>query len=256
MATKKPGAARPKLVIANWKMAPLAAKDGVKIIATFNRQKPAKDTYVGWCPPFVHLAPLKAKFRAAEFGVQDVFWEEAGAFTGEISAPMAKAAGAGFAIVGHSERRAMGESDADVARKVCAATDAGLQVLLCVGERERDEAGKYLRTLAAQIRASLEGVDPKAAKMVAVAYEPIWAIGAGKSAIGPRELLETSRFVRKVLREVLGDAIGAKTYVLYGGSVSPDNAAALLGEGEVDGFLVGRASLDPYAFAAIVKACA
>ncbi len=255
MATKK-GKARPKLVIANWKMAPVSAKDGIKIIATFNRQKAGKGTYVGWCPPAVQLAPLKAKFRAAEFGVQNLSWETEGAHTGEISAAQAKAAGAGFAIVGHSERRAAGETDAQVALKVKATLAAGMQVLLCVGENDRDAAGKYLRTLAAQIAASLDGVDRKAAKMVAVAYEPVWAIGAGKSAIGPRELLETSRFVRKCLRDVLGPDVGDKTYVLYGGSVDGDNAHGLVTEGEVDGFLVGRASLDPYAFAAIVKACA
>ncbi len=247
---------RPKLVVANWKMAPVSAKDGIKIIATFNKSKVGKGTYVGWCPPAVQLAPLKVKFRAAEFGVQNLSWETEGAHTGEISAAQAKAAGASFAIVGHSERRAAGETDAQVALKVKAALAAGLQTLLCVGERERDAAGKYLRTLAAQIAASLDGVDRKAARMVAVAYEPVWAIGAGKSAIGPRELLETSRFVRKTLREVLGPDVGGKTYILYGGSVDGENAAALVTEGEVDGFLVGRASLDPYAFAAIVKACA
>jgi triosephosphate isomerase len=248
---------RPKLVVANWKMAPLAAKDGIKIISTFNKRRPAKGVYVGWCPPAVMLGTLKAKFRAAEFGVQDVSAESGqGAHTGQVSGEIAKAAGAGFAIVGHSERRAGGETDAIVARKVKAGLAAKLQVVLCVGESERDDAGRYLRTLAAQIRASLEGVDPKAAKMVAVAYEPVWAIGAGKSAIGPNDLLETSRFVRKTLREVLGADVGDKTYILYGGSVDGDNAAALLAEGEVDGFLVGRASLDPFAFAAIVKACA
>jgi triosephosphate isomerase len=246
---------RPKLVIANWKMAPLSAKDGAKIIATFNKQRAGKGAYVGWTPPSLMLAPLKAKFRAAEFGVQNVSAEREGAHTGEVSAVQAKAAGAGYAIVGHSERRAMGETDAQVAAKVRAVLEAGMQVLLCVGERDRDDAGRYLRTLAAQIVASLDGVDPKAAKMVAVAYEPIWAIGAGKSAIGPNDLLETARFVRKTLREVLGAEVGDKTYILYGGSVDGDNAAGLVTEGEVDGFLVGRASLDPFAFAAIVKAC-
>lgn len=255
MTTKKTKQ-KPKLVVANWKMAPESAKDGIKIIATFNKAKAAKGTYVGWCPPAVQLPVLKAKFRAAEFGVQDVSAEAAGAHTGQISAAQAKAAGAGFSIVGHSERRAAGESDALVARKVKAVLAAGMQVLLCVGERERDAGGRYLRDLAGQIAASLDGVDPKAAKMVAVAYEPVWAIGAGKSAIGPVELLETSRFVRKTLREVLGAAVGDKTYILYGGSVDAGNAASLLAGGEVDGFLVGRASLDPYAFAAIVKACA
>lgn len=255
MPTKK-NAKKPRLVVANWKMAPESAKDGIKIIAAFNKQRVGKGTYVGWCPPSVQLAPLKAKFRAAEFGVQDVSAEAAGAHTGQISAAQAKAAGAGFAVIGHSERRAEGESDALVARKVKAAAAAGLQVLLCVGERDRDAGGRYLRDLAGQIAASLAGVTPAEAKKIAVAYEPVWAIGAGKSAIGPNELLETSRFVRKTLREVLGAAAGEKIYILYGGSVDADNALSLLDGGEVDGFLVGRASLDPYAFAAIVKACA
>lgn len=237
-------------------MAPESAKDGAKIIAAFNRQRAAKGVYVGWCPPAVQLSALKAKFRAAEFGGQDVSAEAGGAHTGEVSAPMLKAAGAGFALIGHSERRAKGETDALVARKVKAAIAAKLQVLLCVGERDRDPAGRYLRDLAAQTAASLEGITPAEAKSVAVAYEPVWAIGAGKSAIGPTELLETSRFVRKVLRDVLGPAAGEKVYVLYGGSVDGENAATLVSGGEVDGFLVGRASLDPYAFAAIVKACA
>ena len=247
---------KPRLVVANWKMAPESAKDGAKIIAAFNRQKPGKGTYVGWCPPAVQLSALKAKFRAAEFGAQDVSAESAGAHTGQISAAQARAAGAGFALVGHSERRAEGEDDALVARKVRAAIGAGLQVLLCVGESVRDPAGRYLRDLAGQIAASLAGVTSAEAKKIAVAYEPVWAIGAGRSAIGPNELLETSRFVRKTLREVLGSAAGDKIYILYGGSVDAENAASLVEGGEVDGFLVGRASLDPYAFAAIVKACA
>jgi triosephosphate isomerase len=246
---------KPRLVVANWKMAPESAKDGAKIIAGFNRQK-VSGVHVGWCPPAVMLAPLKAKFRAAEFGAQDVSAEANGAFTGQISAAQAKAAGAGFAIVGHSERRAQGEDDALVARKVRAAIAGGLHVLLCVGERERDAGGRYLRDLAGQIQASLAGVTPPEGKKIAVAYEPVWAIGAGKSAIGPAELLETSRFVRKCLRDTLGPTTGERAYVLYGGSVDGENAAGLVVGGEVDGFLVGRASLDHYAFAAIAKACA
>lgn len=253
--TKKMSPKKPRLVVANWKMAPGSAKDGAKVIAAFNRRK-VSGVHVGWCPPAVMVAPLKAKFRAAEFGVQDVSAETGGAFTGQVSAAQAKAAGAGFAIVGHSERRALGEDDVLVARKVRAAIAGGLYVLLCVGERERDPAGRYLRDLAGQIQASLAGVTPAEGKKIAVAYEPVWAIGAEKSAIGPAELLETSRFVRKVLRETLGPATGDKVYVLYGGSVDAENAAALASGGEVDGFLVGRASLDPYAFSAIVKACA
>lgn len=237
-------------------MAPESARDGAKIIAAFNRQRVGKGIHVGWCPPSVQISALKAKFRAAEFGVQDVSAEIGGAFTGQVSAAQAKAAGAGFAIVGHSERRVLGEDDALIARKVRAAIAGGLYVLLCVGERERDPAGRYLRDLAGQIQASLAGVTPAEGKKIAVAYEPVWAIGAGKSAIGPAELLETSRFVRKVLRETLGPATGDKVYVLYGGSVDAENAATLASGGEVDGFLVGRASLDPYAFAAIAKACA
>ncbi len=186
-------------------------------------------------------------------GVQNIHWEKEGAFTGEISAGMAREAGASFALVGHSERRHIfGESDDDVRRKVAAALGAGLGVIACVGETlEERRAGRLEEVVLRQLEAALDGVPGGAHPPLAIAYEPVWAIGTGETAT-PEDAASAHAVLRRCLSVRLEGAQGVP--ILYGGSVKPANAAELLSAPGVDGVLVGGASLDPAGFAEIAAA--
>ena len=208
---------------------------------------------VAVCPPYTALE--STAFALAGSGVwvaaQAVHEQPSGAHTGEISATMIAATGARGTIVGHSERRAAGETDAQVAARVRAALDQGLFVILCVGESlaQRD-AGETLTWLSGQVAAALDNVQPAEVSSLALAYEPIWAIGTGRTA-SPEQAQEACAHVRaQAALRLDGEALR----VLYGGSVTPDNAAELMAQPDVDGALVGGASLDPDAFARIVSA--
>jgi triosephosphate isomerase (TIM) len=184
-------------------------------------------------------------------GVQNVFWEGSGAYTGEISAPMAAEAGASLALVGHSERRhVFGESDADTARKVHAVLDAGLAPVLCVGETlEEREAGRAAEAVQRQLEAVARQLKAPQLTSLLLAYEPVWAIGTGRTA-SPADASEMHLRLRHFLRDRFG-AEGATIPILYGGSVNPGNAAELLDAPEIDGLLIGGASVDPGSFAKI-----
>lgn len=184
-------------------------------------------------------------------GVQNIHWEDSGAFTGEISAPMARDAGATFALVGHSERRHIfGESDEDVGRKTAAALRGGLVPVACVGETlEEREGGRLQEVLLRQLDAILDAMDADAGFILA--YEPVWAIGTGVNAT-PADASDAHALLRGRLAERIGEERAANVPILYGGSVKPENAAQLLGAPDVDGVLVGGASLDPEGFAKIV----
>ncbi|MXW18434.1 MAG: triose-phosphate isomerase [Gemmatimonadetes bacterium] len=236
-----------KVVAGNWKMnhGP-AVTEGF-----FERFRPdanAGSVRLVFFPPDLSLAAGIGSARVpADFGVQNIHWEAAGALTGEISAEMAKEAGAALALIGHSERRhVFGETDAEVDRKVGAAGRAGLVPVVCVGELiEERKAGRLEEVLRRQVgafRASLGAVEE-----FMVAYEPVWAIGTGETAT-PDDASEAHAIVR--------DALGSlgRAPVLYGGSVNPANAAALMSAPDVDGVLVGGASLDPEVFARIAEA--
>jgi triosephosphate isomerase len=204
-------------------------------------------------PLLVEAAQALAGTRL-ELAGQDLHWEEKGAFTGEVSGPMIAAAGATHCLVGHSERRRLfGEDDAVVARKIRAALRSGLRPVLCVGETlEERRAGRARATVERQLDAALQGLPADAFARIALAYEPVWAIGTGETAT-PETAAEMHAAVRSRLRTIAGDpADGVR--ILYGGSVTPANAGALLAEAEVDGALVGGASLDPLGFLAIVRA--
>jgi len=247
-------AARRPLIAGNWKMHKTgeeARAHVTQLAELIGRESPVADVAV--CPPFT---ALEAAARAADGTpiavlAQAVHEAEKGAHTGSVSAGMIAAAGAAGTLVGHSERRADGESDAQVAARVRAALDAGLDVIVCVGESlEQREAGQTDAWLAGQVRAALAQVDAGETGRLAVAYEPIWAIGTGRTAT-PEMAQDACAHVRRVAGErVDGDALR----VLYGGSVSPANAAELLAQPDIDGALVGGASLDPESFAAIVHA--
>jgi triosephosphate isomerase len=196
-----------------------------------------------------------AERRDLLIGIQNIHWEPKGAFTGEISAPMAAAAGARLALVGHSERRhVFGETDQEVGWKVRAALDAGLDVVACIGETlDQRRAGSLQSVLSTQVDAALEHVLPGEAAALTLAYEPVWAIGTGVNAT-PADAAEAHAWVRTCVATRLGDAAARSIPILYGGSVKPDNARELLLAPDVNGLLVGGSSLDPHSFARIVDA--
>jgi triosephosphate isomerase len=246
-----------KLVVGNWKMNPSTLEEASRLIKGIERKIPKGVTAVA-CPPSVYLSSLtkRGKKSSLAFGVQNLFYESAGAFTGEISAKMAWSAGADYSIVGHSERRAAGESNDVVSKKIVASVKTGLMTILCIGEKERDVHGHYLSYLKAQILESIEGLSAAGVAKLIIAYEPVWAIGAqSKGAMEVRDLHETTLFIKKVLHEKFGKKALAIP-LLYGGSVDPANASALITDGKVDGFLVGRDSLKPESFLKILNAAA
>ena len=203
--------------------------------------------------PYTALAALGQALAGSPVALasQNVHPEPAGAFTGEVSVEMLREVGCGYVIVGHSERRALfGESSEFVAQKVCAAQGGGLVPIVCVGEAlEEREAGRTTEVVAAQLATSLEGADAR----LVIAYEPVWAIGTGRTAT-PAIAQEVHAFVRARLRERFpSEAEGIR--IQYGGSVKPENAAELLAQPDVDGALVGGASLDPDSFSAIIRCC-
>lgn len=207
------------------------------------------------CPPFVSL-PAAAMMLAGSpvgLGAQNVHWEERGAFTGEVSAPMLVELGVEWVIVGHSERRTLfGETDTSAARRARTAQANGLRVIYCIGEtREQRERGDTLQVLERQV-AAVKGLDPD---RLVVAYEPVWAIGTGLTA-SSAQAQEAHAFVRRCLTGLLGELAADSIRILYGGSLKPDNAAELLALADVDGGLIGGASLDVDSFSAIIRAAA
>jgi triosephosphate isomerase (TIM) len=244
---------RRPLVAGNWKMnkTGLEAREYCARLRELLPAEPGAEVAV--CPPFTAIEAAAGALAESPVWVagQNVNEAERGARTGEISAPMLLAAGASGVIVGHSERRAMGETDVQVAARVRAALDHGLRVILCVGESlDQREAGETEEWLTGQVRAALAGVERAETGRLAIAYEPIWAIGTGRTATP-----EMAQESNAVVRAVAGERLDAPSLlVLYGGSVTPENAADLLGEPDVDGALVGGASLDPEGFARIAAA--
>ena len=249
---------RPRVIAGNWKMhhGPAATR---RFFSEFSPRLSDPAPTILIFPPAISL-PAAAESRGGRpeigLGIQNIHWEPKGAFTGEHSAAMALAAGARFALVGHSERRhVFGETDAQVERKVAAALGEGLAPVVCVGEtlEERREA-RVEEVIVRQLDAALLGVPEDAKKSVLVAYEPVWAIGTGETATVD-DVAEAHGILRRRLEEVRGDGFAREVAILYGGSVRPDNAAELLSVADVDGVLVGGASLDPESFARIAEAC-
>ncbi|MEN8143594.1 MAG: triose-phosphate isomerase [Gemmatimonadota bacterium] len=246
------------LLAANWKMhkGPAeAASFGAEFASLY---APRADRTVVLFPPALSLAALKASLadRAdIRIGVQDVHQEAEGAHTGSLSAAMAAQAGAGWVLAGHSERRhEFGDTDEQVAKKVSRILEAGLRPMLCVGEKlEEREGGRLEAVLRRQLEAVLNALTPADAGAITYAYEPVWAIGTGRTA-SPADAAEAHAILRTILAETTGAVAAAQATVLYGGSVKPSNIGELLSADGVDGGLVGGASLDPESFAAICSA--
>lgn len=216
-----------------------------------------KKTKVVLCPPFLWLNSLSRKYKkSVSFGAQNVFWKDAGAFTGEVSPPMLRSAGVEYVIIGHSERKIyLGETDEMINKKINAVLQAGLISILCIGERERGEDGEIPGVVADQLKKALEGVNKSQLKKIIIAYEPVWAISTmpGSKSDTPDNAFRASIFIRKVLADFYGRRAAGEVKIIYGGSVNSANIGAFIKEGKMEGALVGGASLDPAEFSKIVE---
>ena len=248
---------RRKIVAGNWKMNKTAA-EAVALATALREALDGLDTVdVVVCPPFTALPAVAEVLRGSAIGLgaQNVHWEASGAFTGEVSAPMLAEHGVRHVIVGHSERRQFfGETDTTVNRRARAALAAGLLPIVCVGETlEEREADRTHAVVERQVRAGLDGWDGSAWDDLVIAYEPVWAIGTGRTATD-EQAQDVHAFIRGLLRDMAGAERAERIRLQYGGSMKPNNAAGLLAQPDIDGGLIGGAALEADAFAAIVRA--
>lgn len=252
MATQK----TTPLVVGNWKMNPGTLAEAKQLfVAIRAAAKQTRSVRVVVAPPALFLLEVAKLSPSRVVGVAAQNTHEAllGAHTGEISALMVANIGAEMVILGHSERRAAGETDTVIQAKVTTVLKSRLTPIVCVGERERDESGDFYSVVEQQIAAVFQVVPKTRVKDVVLAYEPVWAIGTGKTAT-VEEVQEMQLFITKILTKLVGRAAAVKVRILYGGSVKPENAHALYHETGMSGFLVGGASLDSKAFASIITA--
>jgi len=248
---------RKPLLAGNWKMFKTSRETREFFQDLLSRLTPFPgDREVIFGVPFTSLeaASLAASGTPITIAAQNLHWEKEGAFTGEISAPMIAATGAGAVIIGHSERRQLfGETDANVNKKIKAALGGGLRPIVCLGETLAErESDKTFDVLAGQLAGALAGLDGAPAGALDLAYEPVWAIGTGRTAT-PETAQEAHAFIRAWLAEKISPAAAGTTRLLYGGSVKPDNTAQLMAQPDIDGALVGGASLSAESFARIIQ---
>lgn len=245
------------LIVGNWKMNPQSISLGVKLATELKKKmQSVKGVEIVIAPPYVHLPGIqKARSGSDVFtlGAQNVHPAKLGPHTGEISLPLLQDLGVTHVILGHSERRALGEKDALINEKLVAVVKAGLTGILCVGEDTRDHNGHYLNIIETQVRKGLALLSKAKLSQVVIAYEPVWAIGNGKNATA-EDIHEMKLFIEKILSDLYGRNTAQKIRIIYGGSVTAQNAQMLHAEGMMDGFLVGGASLHPEEFTQIAKA--
>lgn len=248
---------RKPFIAGNWKMFK-TSKEAAEFAKEFKElMKDSKtDVLAGICAPYTQLSVLAEAFKGTgiKLGAQNMHFEESGAFTGEISAQMLKEIGVEYCVIGHSERRQyFNETDETVNKKLITAFKHGILPILCVGEvlEERD-SGKEYEVVKRQIINGLKDLPAENVKKLTVAYEPVWAIGTGRTAT-PDQANDMCGFIRKVIEEIYGDDISEDVVIQYGGSVKPENASELMGMEEIDGALVGGASLKPQDFIQIVN---
>jgi triosephosphate isomerase len=250
---------RKPFVAGNWKMNTDSSTsvELAELIASGSVRTAGQSVTVAVCPPFVYLQAVAKSLSASSIGIgaQDVYFESKGAFTGEISTSMLKDIGCAYCLCGHSERRhVIGETDELINKKVTAAIGGGLLPILCVGEllAER-EAEQTNEVVTRQLKEGLSGLSAEKLSAVTIAYEPVWAIGTGLTAT-PQQAQEVHEFIRKLLGQMYDDRLAEEIRILYGGSVKPGNAAELMGQKDVDGLLVGGASLKADDFLKIIEA--
>jgi triosephosphate isomerase len=247
---------RTKFVAGNWKMFMTAASGSSLVDAVVNGITDDA-VRVAVCPPFPYLSIIAQRLRdtSVALGAQNCYPAKEGAFTGEVSPSMLKDVGCKYVIIGHSERRhVLGESNAFINQKVKSALDANLTVIFCIGEKLDDrDANRTNDVLREQLIEGLRGVEWNAIQNVVIAYEPVWAIGTGRNAT-PEQAQEAHAFIRQLISQQFSPEIAKDLVIQYGGSVKPDNAAALMSQPDVDGALVGGASLQAESFLSIVRA--
>ena len=247
--------AKKKIIIGNWKMHPSTEKETEKWFKNVAESvKGIKNTEIVVCAPFLYLAKLKKISKKISLGAQDAFWGNIGPFTGEISPQMLYNIGVKYVILGHSERRALGESNADVNKKVKAALEAGLVPVLCVGEGVRDENHSYFNLVKMQLEECLRGISKNLISKIIIAYEPVWALSstANRKDATPADSQEMVIFIRKILADKFGPE-ATRTRIIYGGSANERDAEEFFINGGVDGLLPGKASLDPKKFFEIIN---
>ncbi|MCH7529567.1 triose-phosphate isomerase [Patescibacteria group bacterium] len=245
------------LIVANWKMNPQTLSKAEKLFSDIQKTASRlQNVQTVICPPIAFLGELLHLYSGQKilFGVQDVFWQDEGSYTGYIGSAMIKNMGAEYVILGHSERRKLGEDNETINKKVLSALTEKLKIVLCVGEKERDVHGEYLTFLREELQSAFENVPIQMLKNIVIAYEPIWTIGReADDAMDPQEVHEMVIFIRKTLAEIYDANTAQRVPVLYGGSVEPSNASVLLERGEINGFLIGHASLVPQDFNEILS---
>ncbi|MDO8514529.1 MAG: triose-phosphate isomerase [bacterium] len=243
------------LVVANWKMNPPTFREAKKLLETTRKAADATEhVTLVVAPPAIFLRELRARHKGKKiaFALQNASAEESGAYTGEISLAQGADAGATYAIVGHAERRAMGESSDDTQKKVAAALAANMTPILCVGEATRTASAEYFGVVKEQLRIGLADISSSQLGSVIISYEPVWAIG-GEKTMSPRDMHEMAIFIRKTVVELHGEK-GMGVKIIYGGAATESNAANMLRDGDVDGLLVGHVSVDAPRFAALLQA--
>lgn len=245
------------MLIGNWKMNPSSPEEAVSLYRR-TRTKALKfpGVTVVLCVPYIYIGLLakKAADKRIHIGGQDISVVEGiGAYTGAVSAELLSKVGARYTIVGHSERRIAGDDNIVVRAKLKSALRAGLFVILCVGETERDSHGRYLTAVKEQVESALRGIDRAEYHKVIIVYEPVWAIGdKALRAATPQDVLEMQIYIHKILADLIGQEIARSMLVLYGGSSDQKNAEEILRTGQVDGLLPGRASLNPEVFGVMI----
>src|ERR1700726_38120 len=249
---------RKKIIAANWKMNMTQAESARFVESLLLDLGDVRDVEIVIIPPFTAIAKvteLLEKAQNIKGGAQNMYWERNGAFTGEISAALLRDLFVHYVVLGHSERRALfGETDEIVNRKVRAAHEATLKPIVCIGETlEQRDKGNVEKILSIQLRGSLKDLNEKELQETVLAYEPVWAIGTGRKAT-PEQAQEAHVFIRHTLGKMFDETTAERVRIQYGGSVKPGKAHALMGQPDIDGALVGGASLDPRSFAQIVKA--
>lgn len=246
---------RRPLIAGNWKLFKTAAEAAETAAQLADRLSGTIDADVMIAPPFTALSAVAdiLKDSAVALGAQNLFWEDEGAFTGEISPPMLKAAGCAYVIIGHSERRQyFGETDQSVNKRIKAALSHEMIPVFCIGESEKErDADETFSVLDKQVTKGLEGFSPDELNTLVTAYEPVWAIGTGKTA-SSAQAQETHQFIRSVIAKTFGNILAKSVRILYGGSVKPNNIRELMEMPDIDGALVGGASLDAETFSRIV----
>ncbi len=247
-----------KLIVANWKMNPKSAEDAGQIITEIkNKSKGFGDVRLVVCPPFIFLNEVSNAISSSKkilLGAQDVFVGLGVSHTGEVGVELLKKAGVKYILVGHSERRATLDSDEVVKEKMWGSLKEGFKVILCAGEKERNEHGDHYHEIKKQIEDAITKLPRKLIKNLIIAYEPVWAIGKPENeAIKPDQLHEISIFIKRLISDTLGAEAVKKVKILYGGSVTKNNFKEIIEKGNVDGLLIGRESLKIDNFVELIR---